>query len=92
MDMNGSIIAWLILIALAGTLASVLVSFTRFLIGDIAITILSKMFLGVIGAVVGGRLASVLQINVGDSFLSWLIAATVGALIVIVLLHLIRTG
>lgn len=77
------IIAWLIIGAVAGWLAGMVVGGGGFgLIGDIVI--------GIIGAFAGGWLAGVLHINIGNGFIASIITATVGAVILILLLRLIR--
>jgi len=77
------VIAWLIIGAIAGWLAGLLVKGDGFgLIGDIIV--------GIIGAFIGGWLAGVLHINIGGGLISSIITATVGAVILIVILRLIR--
>ncbi|MHC1713298.1 MAG: GlsB/YeaQ/YmgE family stress response membrane protein [Solidesulfovibrio sp.] len=79
--MNG--LLWFLLVGLiAGWLAGVLVKGGGFgVVGDIAV--------GIIGAVIGGFLFSAVGIGVGG-FLGSIIVATVGAVILIFLLRLIR--
>jgi uncharacterized membrane protein YeaQ/YmgE (transglycosylase-associated protein family) len=79
--MNG--LLWFLLVGLiAGWLAGVLVKGGGFgVVGDIAV--------GIIGAVIGGFLFSAVGIGAGG-FLGSIIVATVGAVILIFLLRLIR--
>ena len=82
MDGHG-FIAWIIIGALAGWLAGIVVKGGGFgLIGDIVV--------GVIGAFVGGWLAGVLHIHIGSGMISSIITATIGAVILIVVLRLVR--
>lgn len=77
------IIAWLIIGAVAGWLAGLIVGGGGFgLLGDIVV--------GIIGAIVGGWLAGVLHIHIGSGFIASIITATVGAVALILLLKLIR--
>jgi uncharacterized membrane protein YeaQ/YmgE (transglycosylase-associated protein family) len=76
-----SIIAWLIIGALAGWLAGILVKGGGFgLIGDIVV--------GIIGAFIGGWLAGVLHIHVGR--ISSIITAAIGAALLIFVLRAVR--
>ena len=78
-----SIIAWLIIGALAGWLAGVLVKGGGFgLIGDIVV--------GIIGAFIGGWLAGVLHIHVGSGWISSIITAAIGAALLIFILRAVR--
>ena len=78
-----SIIAWLIIGALAGWLAGGLVKGGGFgLIGDIVV--------GIIGAFIGGWLAGVLHIHVGSGWISSIITAAVGAALLIFVLRAVR--
>lgn len=77
------LIAWLIIGAVAGWLAGLIVKGGGFgLIGDIIV--------GIIGAFIGGWLAGVLHINIGGGLISSIITATAGAVILIVILRLVR--
>lgn len=77
------IIFWLIIGALAGWLAGMLVKGGGFgLIGDIVV--------GIIGAIVGGWLAGVLGLHIGSGFISSLITATAGAALLIFVLRMFR--
>ncbi len=78
-----SIVIWLIVGALGGWLAGVLVKGGGFgLIGDIVV--------GIIGAVIGGWLAGVLGISIGSGFIASVITAVIGAVILLVILRLIK--
>ena len=78
-----SLIAWLIIGAIAGWLAATFVKGGGLgLIGDIIV--------GIIGAFIGGWLAGRLGIVIGSGLISSIITATVGAIILIVILRLIK--
>ena len=83
--MEHGIIAWLIIGAIAGWLAGVLVKGGGFgLIVDIIV--------GIVGAFIGGWLAGVLHIHVGGGWISTIITAAVGASILLLILRLVRRG
>jgi uncharacterized membrane protein YeaQ/YmgE (transglycosylase-associated protein family) len=78
-----SLIAWLIIGAIAGWLAGTFVKGGGFgLIGDIVV--------GIIGAFIGGWLAGVLHVHVGSGWISSIITAAVGAALLLVLLRAVR--
>ena len=81
-----SIIAWIILGAIAGYLAGFLVK------GDEGLGVIGHIVLGIVGALVGGFLASVL-LNTkpidGAFDISSIVAATIGAIIVVVLVNMV---
>jgi len=79
-----SIIAWIILGAIAGYLAGFLVS------GDEGLGVIGHIVLGIVGAVVGGFLASVLfgSNPIDGAFdLSSIVTAVIGAVIVVVVVN-----
>jgi len=78
-----SLIAWLIIGAVAGWLAGSFVKGGGFgLLGDIVV--------GIIGAFIGGWLAGVLHIHIGSGWISSIITAAVGAILLLVLLRAVR--
>jgi len=78
-----SLIAWLIIGAVAGWLAGTFVKGGGFgLIGDIIV--------GIIGAVIGGWLAGVLHIHVGTGWISAILTGFVGAVLLLVILRAVR--
>jgi uncharacterized membrane protein YeaQ/YmgE (transglycosylase-associated protein family) len=78
-----SIIAWLVIGAIAGWLAGTFVRGGGFgLIGDIVV--------GIIGAFIGGWLAGVLHIHVGTGWVSAIITAAVGASLLLFILRMVR--
>ena len=78
-----SLIAWLIIGAIAGWLAATFVKGGGLgLIGDIIV--------GIIGAFIGGWLAGVLGIHIGAGIISEIITATLGAVVLILILRLVR--
>jgi uncharacterized membrane protein YeaQ/YmgE (transglycosylase-associated protein family) len=88
-----SILAWIVLGAVAGYLAGFLVR------GDEGLGVIGHIVLGIVGALVGGFLAGVLfstdPIN-GPLDLGSIVTATIGAIIVVVVVNAIsgtaRTG
>ena len=77
------LIVWLIIGAVAGWLAGLLVKGGGFgLIGDIVV--------GIVGAFIGGWLAGLLHISIGGGLIASIITATVGAVILIVVLRMIK--
>jgi uncharacterized membrane protein YeaQ/YmgE (transglycosylase-associated protein family) len=78
-----SIIVWLIVGAIAGWLAGLIVKGGGFgLLGNIVI--------GIIGAVVAGWLLPKLGINLGSGIIAAIINSAIGGVIVLVILSLIR--
>jgi uncharacterized membrane protein YeaQ/YmgE (transglycosylase-associated protein family) len=93
MEVQMSIIAWIVLGAIAGYLAGFIVR------GDEGLGIIGHIVLGIIGALVGGFLAGVLfntdPIN-GALDLSSIVVATIGAVLTVVVVNALtgttRTG
>ena len=82
MEAHG-IIVWLIIGAIAGWLAGLLVKGGGFgIIGDIVV--------GIVGALIGGWLAGVLGISIGSGFIASIITAVIGAVILLVILRAIK--
>ncbi|MDB5505143.1 MAG: Transglycosylase-associated protein [Tardiphaga sp.] len=78
-----SIVVWLIVGAVAGWLAGLIVTGGGFgLIGN--------MVIGIIGAVVAGWLLPQLGVNLGSGIVRAIINAAIGGVIVLVVLALIR--
>lgn len=81
-----NIISWLILGAIAGYLAGFLVK------GDEGLGVIGHIVLGIVGALVGGFLASVLfktdAIN-GAFDISSIVVATIGAVIAVVVVNMV---
>ena len=83
--MEHGIIAWLIIGAVAGWLAGVLVKGGGFgLIVDIIV--------GIVGAFIGGWLAGVLHISLGGGWIGSIITAVIGAVVLLFIIRLIRRG
>jgi uncharacterized membrane protein YeaQ/YmgE (transglycosylase-associated protein family) len=78
------LIAWLIIGALAGWLAGMFVKGGGFgLLGDIVV--------GIVGAFIGGWLAShVLHIHIGEGWISEIVTAAIGAVLLLSILRLVR--
>ncbi len=81
--MHHGIIVWLIIGALAGWLAGVVVKGGGF-------GVIVDIIVGIVGAFVGGWLASVLHIDIGGGFVSSLIVAVVGAVVLLFVIRLVR--
>jgi uncharacterized membrane protein YeaQ/YmgE (transglycosylase-associated protein family) len=78
-----TIIIWLIVGAIAGWLAGMVVKGTGYgLIGDIIV--------GIIGAVIAGWLLPRLGIYIGGGFIAAIIDAFIGAVILLIILRLVR--
>ncbi|MCG5077725.1 GlsB/YeaQ/YmgE family stress response membrane protein [Paraburkholderia tagetis] len=83
--MQHGIIAWLIIGAIAGWLAGLLVKGGGFgLIVDIIV--------GIVGAFIGGWLAGLLGIHIGGGMISSIITAIIGAVILLFIIRLFRRG
>jgi uncharacterized membrane protein YeaQ/YmgE (transglycosylase-associated protein family) len=78
-----SLIIWLIVGAVAGWLASMVVAGGGFgLIGDIIV--------GIVGALIAGWLLPQLGLVIGGGFIGAIINAFIGAVILLIILRLIR--
>jgi uncharacterized membrane protein YeaQ/YmgE (transglycosylase-associated protein family) len=78
-----SIIIWLVIGAIAGWLAGLLVKGGGFgLIGEIVI--------GIIGGFIGGWLAGVLGITIGSGLIASIITAVIGAVILLVIVRALK--
>ncbi|MFP4591978.1 MAG: GlsB/YeaQ/YmgE family stress response membrane protein [bacterium] len=79
------LIAWLVIGAVAGWLAGMLVKGGGFgLIVDIIV--------GIVGAFIGGWLAGVLHISLGGGWIGSIITAVIGAVILLFVIRLIKRG
>ncbi|CAJ0789143.1 hypothetical protein LMG7141_02185 [Ralstonia condita] len=79
------LIAWLIIGAIAGWLAGLLVKGGGFgLFADIVV--------GIVGAFIGGWLAGVLHISPGGGWMGSIITAVIGAVILLFVIRLIKRG
>lgn len=77
------IIVWIIIGAVAGWLAGLLVKGSGFgLLADIAV--------GIVGAFVGGWLAGLLGIGAGAGLIGSIIVATIGAVVLLLALRAIK--
>ena len=78
-----SIIAWLVIGAVAGWLAGIVVKGGGFgLIGDIIV--------GIIGAFIGGWGAAHLGLHIGAGWISEIITAAIGAMLLLFILRAVR--
>ncbi|QBR00021.1 MULTISPECIES: GlsB/YeaQ/YmgE family stress response membrane protein [Paraburkholderia] len=81
--MHHNFFGWLVVGAIAGWLAGVLVKGGGFgLIVDIIV--------GIVGAFIGGWLAGLLGIHIGSGMISSIITAIVGAVILLFIIRLFR--
>ena len=90
MNVNiGQLIVWVVIGALAGTLASMLFYRQRSRFREV-----SNIVLGLLGALLGGALFSVLNIRLGLPQLTFslddLVAAFIGSLLLLLLIRLLR--
>ncbi|CEJ96154.1 Transglycosylase-associated protein [Caballeronia glathei] len=79
------IVAWLIIGAVAGWLAGLLVKGGGF-------GLLVDVLVGIVGAVIGGWLFGVLGISLGGGWIGSVITAVIGAVVLLLVLRLIRRG
>lgn len=78
-----TLIAWLVIGAVAGWLAGIFVKGGGFgLLGDIVV--------GIIGAFIGGWLAGQLHIHVGTGWASAIITSAAGAILLLLILRAVR--
>jgi uncharacterized membrane protein YeaQ/YmgE (transglycosylase-associated protein family) len=81
--MTHGILAWLLIGAIAGWLAGVVMRGGGFgLLADIAI--------GIVGAFVGGWLSGVLGISLGGGLIASIVTATLGAIVLLFVVRLFR--
>jgi len=81
--MQHGILAWLIIGAIAGWLAGVLVKGGGF-------GVLVDIIVGIVGAFIGGWLAGLLGIGVGGGMIASIVTAAVGAVILLVILRIVK--
>lgn len=78
-----TLLIWLVVGAVAGMLAGLIVRGGGFgLLGDIVV--------GIIGAFIGGWLLSKMDIQLGVGLVSVIASATIGAVVLLLLLRLVR--
>lgn len=79
-------IVWFLIIgAMAGWLAGILTKGRGF-------GVLGNVIVGVVGAVIGGHVFHFVGVSVGGGFLSSLVTAFIGALVLLFIINLIRKG
>jgi len=81
--MSHGIIAWLVIGAIAGWLAGILVKGGGF-------GLLVDILVGIVGAFVGGWLAGLFGIGVGGGMAASIVTATIGAVVLLLLLRIIK--
>ena len=82
MDLT-TILTWIFVGAVAGILADILVK-------GIRMGLIGKILVGIAGAFVGGWLFGVLNISIGTGLVNAIIAAFVGAVILLLILRALR--
>lgn len=78
-----TIIVWLLIGAIAGWLAGVMVRGGGFGLGG-------NIVVGIVGAVVGGWLFSFFNISTGGGIIGAILGATIGAVVLLLVLRLVR--
>jgi len=78
-----SIIVWIIVGGIAGTIADWLVSGVR-------LGCLGTVIVGIIGAFVGGWLLGVLNISIGTGIVNDIITASIGAVVLLLGIRILR--
>jgi uncharacterized membrane protein YeaQ/YmgE (transglycosylase-associated protein family) len=81
--MGHGLIAWIVIGAIAGWLAGVVVKGGGF-------GLLVDIIVGIAGAFVGGWLAGVLGISIGGGWIASIITALIGAVILLFVIRLIK--
>ncbi|WP_050462054.1 GlsB/YeaQ/YmgE family stress response membrane protein [Herbaspirillum autotrophicum] len=81
--MSHGIIAWLVIGAIAGWLAGILVKGGGF-------GLLVDILVGIVGAFIGGWLAGLFGIGVGGGMAASIVTATIGAVVLLLLLRIIK--
>ena len=81
--MQGNWLTWLIVGAVAGIIAD-------FLVSGIRLGLIGKIIVGIIGAFLGGWIFSALGFSIGTGLLAQIIHATIGAILILVVLALFR--
>ncbi|MDY7546946.1 GlsB/YeaQ/YmgE family stress response membrane protein [Glaciimonas sp. Gout2] len=81
--MEHGILAWLIIGAIAGWLAGVLVKGGGF-------GILVDILVGIVGAFIGGWLAGLIGIGVSGGMIASIVTATIGAIVLLVIVRLVK--
>lgn len=81
--MEGNWLTWLIVGAVAGILAD-------FLVRSIRLGLIGKIIVGIVGAFLGGWIFSSLGFSIATGLLAQIIHATIGAILILVVLALFR--
>ena len=78
-----SIIVWIIVGGIAGTVADWLVSGVR-------LGCLGTVIIGIIGAFVGGWLLSILNVSIGSGIVNDIVTASIGAVVLLLGIRILR--
>ncbi|CAG4908464.1 GlsB/YeaQ/YmgE family stress response membrane protein [Paraburkholderia saeva] len=81
--MEHGIVAWLIIGAVAGWLAGLLVKGGGF-------GLLADVVVGIVGAFIGGWLAGALGIATGGGWVASIVTAVIGAVVLLVVIRLVK--
>ena len=81
----GSILTWIVVGLIAGVLADLVVRRIR-------VGLIGAIIVGILGAFLGGWLFGLLGISIGSGFIGDVIAAFVGAVILLLVLRAVRGG
>ena len=77
------VVVWIIVGGIAGLLADALIK-------GIRVGLVGAILIGILGAFIGGWLFGVLNISIGSGFISDVITAFVGAVLLLLLLKVLR--
>jgi len=77
------VVIWIIVGGIAGLLADALIK-------GIRVGLVGAILIGILGAFIGGWLFGVLNISIGSGFISDVITAFVGAVLLLLLLKVLR--
>jgi uncharacterized membrane protein YeaQ/YmgE (transglycosylase-associated protein family) len=80
-----AIIVWIIVGGIAGTIADWLVS-------GINMGCLGTVIIGIIGAFVGAWLLSTLGVSIGTGIVNEIVTASIGAIVLLLVIRLLRRG
>lgn len=77
------VVIWIIVGGIAGLLAD-------FLVRGINVGLLGAIVVGILGAFIGGWLLGLLNVNLGAGILGEILKATIGAVVLLVILRLVK--
>ena len=77
------VVVWIIVGGIAGLIA-------EFFIRGSHVGLIGTIVIGILGALIGGWLFGLLHVKIGVGFVSEIITASIGAIVLLVLLRLLR--